>query len=103
VPKALAPPPPNSTPSARAVLLEAEARKSAQEEMAAPEELPPFGSVPSLEEALPQEGEARSPLMVEAPALTMGVGPSAEAQEAMKEAMPEGPSVQVGSKARGGS
>jgi hypothetical protein len=50
---------------------------------------------------LPQEGEVCPPLTAETPTPTMGVGVSAGAQEAMKEAMHEGPSTQVGSTARG--
>jgi hypothetical protein len=58
--------------------------------MATPEELPLFGPDPSLKRALPQEGEVCPPSTAEAPALTVGVGPSAGAQATMNEAMPEG-------------
>jgi hypothetical protein len=76
VPKATASPPPNPTPLARVVLLEVEVEKSMQEEMVALEELLQFGPDPFLEATLPEEGEACPPLMVEAPALTVGMGPS---------------------------
>jgi hypothetical protein len=45
----------------------------------------------------------RPPPTAEMPAPTVGVGVSIGAQEAMKEAVREGPSVQVGSAAGGGS
>jgi hypothetical protein len=61
------------------VLLEAEVEKSMQEEMATLEELPRFGRDPFLKGALPEEGEACPPLIVEAPALNVGTGPSAGA------------------------
>jgi hypothetical protein len=103
VPEAPASPPPNPTPSIGAVLSEAEAEESVQEEMVASEVLPWFGPGPFLEGTLPEEGEARLPSMAEAPALTVGAGPSTWAQEAMKESMPKGPSAQMGSTAGGGS
>jgi hypothetical protein len=73
-----------------------------QEEMTALEQVPRFRPDPSLEGTLPPEGEAHPPLMTEVPALTLGVGPSARAQEATKEAVPEGPSVQVGPRREAG-
>jgi hypothetical protein len=41
--------------------------------------------------------------MVEVPALTMGVGPSAEAQATTKDVVPEGPSAQMWSAVGDGS
>jgi hypothetical protein len=51
----------------------------------------------------PSGGEVRPPLMVEVPTLTMGVGPSAEAQATMKDAVPKGPLAQMSFAAVDGS
>jgi hypothetical protein len=85
------------------VLSKAEVEKSMQEGMAVLEELPWFELDPALEGALPQEGEVRLPLTVEMPALTVRAGVSVRAQEATKEATPEGALAQVGSVVGGGS
>jgi hypothetical protein len=101
--EALASPLPYPTLLAEAVLSEVEVKKSMQEEMAALEELPWFGPDSLLEGALPQEFKACPLSTAEAPALIVGAGPSAGAQEATKEAAPEGPLAQVGFTAGGGS
>jgi hypothetical protein len=59
--------------------------------MVALEQLPRFGLDPALEGVLPQESEVPPPLTAETPGSTVGVGASAGAQEATKEATFEGP------------
>jgi hypothetical protein len=83
--------------------LEVEVEKFVQMGMAMLEQLSWFRPDPALEGALPQESAAPPPPVMEASGSTTGEGTDAEVQEAVKEAMPEDPSAQVGVATRGGS
>jgi hypothetical protein len=93
VPDAPTSPPPNPTLSARVELSEVEVEKSIHMGMVALEQLSWFGPDPTLKGALSQESEAPPPAIAETLGSTARVYASAGAQEATKDAMPEGPSA----------